>query len=280
MKRRAFLRIIALLMVAGHMGCRNTDATQSLTAKDPATDRETKEGEWIQLFNGRDIQDWIVKLNHHALGDNYGNTFRVEDGLLKVRYDQYGEFGDRFGHLYYKQPFSHYRLAVEYRFAGSLQRGAPGYAVMNSGVMLHAQDPKTILVDQNWPISIEFQFLAGLPDGKPRATGCVCTPGTHVVYNGKLTEAHIIQSSADTYQPGEWVRAEAIVHGNESIVHLINGKKVLEYGQPQIGGGVVAGYDPKMFQVGKMLGEGFIALQSEGQPVDFRKVELKVLRPE
>jgi hypothetical protein len=162
---------------------------------------------------------------------------------------------------------------------GELHQGAPGYAVLNSGVMLHSQDPKTFLRDQNWPISIELQFLAGLPDGKPRATGCVCTPGTHVVYNGKLTEAHIIQSSAETYRPEEWVRAEAIVRGNESIVHIINGRKVLEYCCPQIGGGVVNGYDPGIFQVGKALCEGFIALQSEGQPVDFRKVELKVLKP-
>ena len=137
-----------------------------------------------------------------------------------------------------------------------------------------------ILRDQNWPISIELQFLAGLPDGRARATGNVCTPGTHVYYKGQLTEAHIIQSSAKTYKPDEWVRAEAIVHGNGSIVHFINGEKVLEYSRPQIGGGVVAGYDPNMFQEGKALSQGFIALQSEGQPIDFRKVELKVLKPD
>ena len=271
-------RTVGLLLLTCALGCRHPEAAPTSCAA--AAGKPAQEGEWIQLFNGRDIKDWIVKLNHHALNENYGNTFRVEDGLLKVRYDQYGEFGDRFGHLFYKQPFSHYRLAVEYRFVGNLQRGAPDYAVLNSGVMLHSQDPKTILLDQNWPISIEFQFLAGLPDGKPRATGCVCTPGTHVVYNGKLTEAHIIQSSADTYPPGEWVRAEAIVHGNESIVHIVNGRKVLEYTHPQVGGGVASGYDPAMFQEGRALSEGFIALQSEGQPVDFRKVEIKVLKPE
>jgi len=267
-------KIAGLLTLASMLGCRHPDASKKTCA--PAG----REGEWIQLFNGKDLDDWIVKLNHHALNENYGDTFRVEDGLLKVRYDQYGEFGDRFGHLYYKRPFSHYRLAVEYRFVGSLQRGAPGYAVLNSGVMFHAQDPRTILLDQNWPIAVELQFLAGLPDGKPRPTGCVCTPGTHVVHNGKLTEAHILQSSADTYRPEEWVRAEVIVRGSGRIVHIVNGKAVLEYAQPQIGGGVVAGYDPTMFQVGKLLSEGFIGLQSEGQPVDFRKVELKMLEPE
>ena len=275
MNRVQFLNGVVLLLLMSASGCRHTDATRNR-----AVGKDAKEGEWVQLFNGKDLNDWIVKINHHALNENYGNTFRVEDGLIKVRYDHYGDFGDRFGHLYYKQPFSHYHLAVEYRFVGTLQRGAPGYAVMNSGVMFHAQDPRTILLDQNWPIALELQFLAGLPDGKPRPTCCVCTPGTHVVYKGKLTEAHIIQSSADTYQPEEWVRAAVIVHGSASSVHLVNGKKVLEYAQPQIGGGVVAGYDPKMFQAGKLLSEGYIGLQSEGQPVDFRKVELKVLKPE
>ena len=145
--------------------------------------------------------------------------------------------------------------------------------------MLHAQDPKTILRDQNWPIAVELQFLAGLPDGRPRATGNVCTPGTHVVFNGRLTEAHVIESSAGTYEPGEWVRAEAIVRGNRSIVHVINGRKVLEYSKPQIGGGIVAGHNPDLFVEGKALNEGFIGLQSEGQPIDFRRVALKVLTP-
>jgi hypothetical protein len=230
--------------------------TPDASSQTAVKDSDPTEGEWIQLFNGKDINDWIVKLNRHEINDNYRDTFRVEDGLLKVRYDQYEDFGDRFGHLYYKQPFSHYHLAVEYRFVGKLHRGAPGYAVLNSGVMLHSQDPNTILRDQNWPISIELQFLAGLPDGKARATGNVCTPGTHVFHNGKLTQAHIIQSSAQTYKPEQWVRAEAIVRGNDSIVHLINGEKVLEYSRPQIGGGVVAGYDPHMFQAGKALSEG------------------------
>ena len=239
-----------------------------------------EDGEWIQLFNGKDIKDWIVKLNRHELNDNYGETFRVEDGIIKVRYDKYDDFGGRFGHLYYKKPFSHYHLVVEYRFVGEMCRGTPSYARLNSGVMFHAQDPKTILRDQNWPIALELQFLAGLPNGKPRATGNVCTPGTHVYYKGKLSKAHIIKSSAKTYKPEEWVRAEVIVRGHDRITHIIDGKEVLEYARPEIGGGVVAGYDPKMFEEGKALSEGFIGLQAEGQPVDFRKVELKVLKPE
>lgn len=273
----ACIAVLLSLHVNGLYG--QGEPSPETSSPPPVKNSDPSQGEWIQLFNGKDINDWIVKLHRHEINDNYRDTFRVEDGLLKVRYDQYEDFGDRFGHLYYKQAFSHYHLAVEYRFVGKLHRGAPGYAVLNSGVMLHSQDPNTILRDQNWPISIELQFLAGLPNGRARATGNVCTPGTHVFYDGKLTQAHIIQSSAKTYKPEAWVRAEAIVRGNDSIVHLINGEKVLEYSRPQIGGGVVAGYDPNMFQEGKALIKGFIALQSEGQPIDFRKVELKVLEP-
>jgi hypothetical protein len=273
--RRAFVLMAAVVVL--HAG---TACSQGGQAPAPPSKAAAGAGEWIPLFNGKDMKDWIVKLNHHEIGDNYRDTFRVEDGILKVRYDKYDDFGERFGHLYYKKPFSHYHLAVEYRFVGKLHRGAPGYAVLNSGVMFHAQDPKTILKDQNWPIALELQFLAGLPNGKPRATGNVCTPGTHVVHKGKLSTAHILRSSAKTYKPEEWVRAEVIVRGSERIVHIVDGKEVLEYSQPRIGGGVVAGYDPKMFQEGKILSEGFIGLQAEGQPVDFRKVELRVLKPD
>ncbi len=263
--------VAALLVMSAWAGCRQMAA---------GTAPAFKPGQWVQLFNGKDLTGWVVKINHHPLGENYGETYRVEDGLIKVCYDRYSDFGERFGHLYFDRPFSHYHLAVEYRFVGSLHPGAPKYADLNSGVMFHAQDPRSILLDQNWPIALELQFLAGLPDGKPRPTGNVCTPGTHVVHNGKLTEAHIIQSSAGTYPPGEWVRAEVIVRGSGRIVHVVNGQPVLEYERPQIGGGVVSGYDPQLFQVGTLLGAGYIGLQSEGQPVEFRKVELKVLESE
>lgn len=230
--------------------------------------------EWISLFNGKDINDWIVKIHHHETGDNYGNTFRVEDGMIKVRYDQYDSFNNRYGHLYFKQPFSYYHLVVEYRFTGIWRKDAPSYTIKNSGVMLHAQDPRTILKEQDWPISVEMQFLAGLGDGKPRPTGNMCSPGTDVEYQGRIDPRHCINSSSATYEGEQWVRAEAIVLGDSLITHIINGDTVLQYTHPQIGGGVVNNYDPKIKIDGKLLSSGFIALQSEGQEIDFRKVEL------
>jgi hypothetical protein len=233
--------------------------------------------EWIKLFNGKDISDWFVKIQHHNVGENFGNTFRVEDGIIKVRYNQYGEFNDQFGHLYYKIPFSYYHLKLEYRFVGALQQGAPSYTLRNSGVMFHSQDPRTMPKEQDWPISVEFQFLGGLGDGKPRPTGNMCSPGTQIVYKGQLDERHCIDSSSKTYDGDQWVKAELIVLGDSCITHVINGDTVMRYSKPQIGGGVVNRFDPAMKQDGKMLRSGFIALQSEGQPVDFRNIELKDL---
>ena len=230
--------------------------------------------EWTSLFNGKDINDWIVKIHHHETGDNYGNTFRVEDGIIKVRYDQYDKFDDRFGHLYYKRPFSYYHLRFEYRFTGEWRKDAPEYTNLNSGVMFHSQDPRTMPKEQDWPISIEFQLLGGLVADQSRPTGNMCSPGTNVVFQGKIDPRHCIESTSKTYYGDSWITGEIIVLGDSLITHIINGDTVLQYTKPQIGGGVANGYDPAIKIDGKLLKEGFIALQSEGQPVDFRKIEI------
>lgn len=169
---------------------------------------EARNGGWVDLFNGKDINDWMVKIHHHEEGVNFGNTFRVENGVIQVRYDEYGDFNDQFGHLYYKTPYSHYHLKLDYRFVGELQKGAPSYTLRNSGVMFHSQDPRTMLKEQDWPISVEMQFLGGLGDGKPRPTGNMCSPGTDVVYQGEKSRFHCINSSSDTYDGDQWVHAE------------------------------------------------------------------------
>jgi len=236
-----------------------------------------KKSDWKPLFNGKDINDWFVKIHHHKVGENFGNTFRVEDGIIKIRYDKYGDFNDQFGHLYYKTPFSYYHLKFEYRFAGELQKGAPEYTLLNSGVMFHSQDPRTMLKEQDWPISVEMQLLAGLGDGQPRPTGNMCSPGTNVVYQGKIAASHCLNSTSKTYPADQWVRGELIVLGDSLIQHIIEGDTVLAYSKPQIGGGTANGYDPKIKIDGKLLSSGFIALQSEGQPVDFRNIQIKDL---
>ncbi|MFS4417468.1 DUF1080 domain-containing protein [Maribacter sp. 2307ULW6-5] len=238
-----------------------------------------KQGEWIPLFNGKDLTNWTAKIHHYEAGDNHGDTFRVQDSIIKVRYDQYtGDFNDRFGHLYYNTPYAYYHLVVEYRFVGDLHPGAPSYTLKNSGIMFHSQDPRTMPKEQDWPISVEMQFLAGIEKGKERPTGNMCSPGTDVVYQGKVDPRHCIGSSSKTYYGDQWVRAEAIVLGDSLITHIINGETVLQYSKPQVGGGVANRYDPKHKVDGTPLKEGFIALQSEGQPIDFRTVKLRNLK--
>jgi len=234
---------------------------------------------WESMFNGNDIDNWTTKIHHYDVGDNHGDTFRVEDEIIKVRYDQYdGDFDDRFGHLYYNEPYSYFHLSLEYRFVGKLHPGAPSFTVKNSGVMFHSQDPKTMPREQNWPISVEMQFLAGLEKGKARPTGNMCSPGTEVVYKGKIDPRHCINSSSETYFGTKWVKAELIVLGDSLVTHIVNGKEVLQYTKPQIGGGVVDRYDPKIKKDGQLLTSGFIALQSEGQPIDFRNIKIRNLK--
>ena len=229
--------------------------------------------DWIQLFNGKDLDGWTPKIAGHELGDNYGNTFRVRDGLLAVSYDQYTSFDDRFGHLFYRGTYSHYRIAVEYRFVGEQARGGPAWALRNSGIMVHGQRPETIRKDQDFPISIEVQLLGGAGTGE-RSTANLCTPGTNVVINGALFTTHCLNSRSKTYHGEQWVRVEAEVLGSGGITHFVNGEPVLSYEGAQIGGGNVTNHDPAVKKDGTLLTEGSISLQSESHPVEFRKVEL------
>ena len=178
-------------------------------AQTPVANPDANKEDWIVLFNGTDLKGWVPKIAKHDLGENFGNTFRVEDGLLKVRYDKYKSFDGQFGHLFWKDPYSYYKLVVEYRFVGQQAPGNPGaWALRNSGAMLHSPDPRTMPRDQNFPISIEAQFLGGNSDGKPRSTANMCSPGTEIVFQGKLYPDHCLNSSSPTFDGEQWVRVE------------------------------------------------------------------------
>ena len=244
----------------------------------PDSDYDPDQEEWISLFNGVDLNDWNVKIRGFELNDNYANTFRVEDSLLKVRYDQgYDTFSEQFGHIFHKESFSHYRLRVEYRFVGEQANEGPGWAIRNSGLMVHGQPAESMALDQDFPISIEVQLLGGTGDGS-RTTANLCTPGTHVILEDTLLTRHCINSQSQTYHGDQWVEVEVLVLGDSLIRHLVNGDPVLEYSKPQVGGGVVNQFNSEAKQDGKLLTEGTISLQSESHPIDFRKVELLHLK--
>lgn len=229
--------------------------------------------EWIQMFNGKDLKEWAVKIAGYDLNDNFGDTFRVENGLLKVAYDKYDQYNNRFGHMFYRRKFSHYIVAAEYRFVGEQVAGGPSWALRNSGIMIHCQAPETMRKEQDFPISIEVQLLGGSGSGE-RSTANLCTPGTNIVMDGKLVTQHCINSTSKTFHGEQWVRVEAEVHGDGMITHRVNGEPVLTYEKAQIGGGAVNRYDEKVKQDGLLLKEGYISLQSESHPIEFRKVEL------
>lgn len=238
-------------------------------ATTPGDWRSAPAADWVPIFDGKTLDGWIVKLAHHAAGDNYGDTFRVQDGAIRVMYDKYGNFGARFGHLFYDRKLSHYVLSLEYRFFGAQMAGGPSYAKLNSGVMVHSQDPRSILKDQDWPISVEAQFLAG-----GRRTMNVCTPGTEIFMKRAMVKAHCTDSTSRIHADGDWVKVEVEVLGGERVRHYADGELVLEYEAPTIGGGVATGFDPAVKVDGKRLTEGFIGLQAESQPVEFRDIRL------
>ena len=262
MKRHATALLLALLVVPA----------LSLAGETASSGPDQKE--WIPLFDGKSLDGWVPKISGYEVGENFGDTFRVENGVLRVAYDRYETFGNRFGHLFFKTPFSHYVIAVEYRFTGEQTKGGPDWAFRNSGIMIHGQAVETMRKDQDFPICIEVQLLGGRGDGKPRSTANLCTPGTNVVMNGKLETAHCVSSTSKTYDGDQWVRVEVEVHGDGAVTHKVNGEAVLTYEKPQIGGGNVAGFDPAAKKDGRLLSSGSISLQSESHPVEFRKVEL------
>tara|TARA_Y100000385_G_scaffold281681_1_gene334899 strand:+ start:2331 stop:3110 length:780 start_codon:yes stop_codon:yes gene_type:complete len=230
---------------------------------------ESKPGEdekWIQLFNGKNLDGWTPKFKGHDAGVNYKSTFVVENGMLRVKYDKYEKWDGVFGHLFYKSEFSHYILRCEYRFIGDQLKGGPGWATRNNGFMVHGQSLATMGKNQSFPTSIEVQLLGGTPNGKEkRSTMNLCTPGTHVVLDDKLDKRHCISSNGPTFYGEQWVSVEIEVRGSELIKHKVNGKVVMQYKAPQLNDGT-------------LLEKGTISIQAETHPIDFRKIEVKVLK--
>ena len=223
------------------------------------------EAEWQPLFNGEDIEDWTIKIRGYEVGDNYANTFRVEDGLIKIRYDRYDDkFEEKFGHIFHKETFSTYLLGAEYRFVGEQLPDGPGWAYRNSGLMLHGQEPETMEIDQDFPNSIEVQLLGGSGQGD-RTTANICTPGTQFVKDGEVVTTHCMNSDSRTYHGDQWVRVDVLVIRDSLMVHYVNGEEVLRYEQPQLDNGT-------------LLSEGTISLQSESHPTDYRTVEIVDLK--
>jgi hypothetical protein len=233
--------------------------------------QDSSENLWIPLFNGKDLSNWDIKILGHPLNENYMNIFSVKDGILRVSYDGLDSFRGEFGHLFTRQQFSHYKLRIEYRFTGDQCPGGPEWGMRNSGAMLHAQSAESMGLNQDFPVSVEAQFLGGLGEGE-RTTANVCTPGTDIDFNGQRVEGHCTNSTSKTYNGDQWVLVEMIVLGDSIAHHIIDGDTVLTYTRIRIGPDM----KPAGFSVpdGTPLTKGHIALQAESHNVEFRRVEL------
>ena len=248
---------------------------------------ETNKEEWISLFNGKDLSGWDIKIAYNNINENFKNTFQVKDSMIRIVYNQYQNFDDKYGHMYYKTPYSYYKLKFDYRFVGDQTPGGENWNVRNSGVMFHSQSARSNAFEQHFPVSLEIQLLGGLGVNE-RTTANLCTPGTAVYFKDKLDFTHCISSESKTYHGDHWVHVEAIILGNESIVHIVENDTVLKYTRPEIDKNFLSkeyqGNDWDNFGVtnkeiwldkaGKSIGEGYIALQAESHPVDFKNIEL------
>jgi len=230
-------------------------------------------GNWISLFNGKNLDGWTVKISGHDLDDNYGNTFRVKDGVLQVSYDHYGPFGTQFGSIFTQRTFSNYWLHLEYRIVGKAAPGSPEFSSGNSGVEFHSQAPETMTKEQYSPIALEMNLLGG---GRihSRITGDFCKNGTRVVVNGKPLENQCGSTSTVGIRGNTWATVEAEVHGGDSIKLYVNGTPVSEATKVELDETDERAAHKLAQGASKKLSEGRISLQSEGQPVEFRRIEI------
>lgn len=223
----------------------------------------TQAQQWIPLFNGNDLGDWTPKFAKFPVGENLHRIFRVEDGILKVSYADSTDFDGEFGHLFYKTPYSHYRLRAEFRFTGEQLAGSPEWAYRNNGLMLHCQAPETMSINQEFPNSIETQFWGNNPEKSAELSGRhmanVYTPGSKIFINN--AEVNNQDSASPMFSGLDWTTVEVEVRGGEEVVNFVNGKEVLRYQTPQL-------------DDGSPLGSGYIAIQAETHPTEFRKIEL------
>ena len=260
------LKIIPLILLL--IACSHTKQEQG--------NQISQEPQWIQLFDGESLNGWTPKFVGHEAGVNYKNTFRVTDSLLTADYSDYDTFQNEFGHLVHDSIFVDYRLRAEYRFVGDQPPGGEPWAFANNGLMLHCQPAQTMAVDQEFPLSIEYQLHGG-NGTEERTTANLCTPGCHVYIADTLTTTHCISSSSKTYPKGEWVVAEAIVYHDSLIYHIMDSDTVLTYRRPVVGG-ELKGLDSNRYPARARMSSGRIAIQAESHGIAFRKIEVLPLK--
>lgn len=247
---------------------------------------------WQPMFNGKDFTGWDIHIAGHELNDNYKNTFQIEGNQVRIKYDEYEQFDEKYGHMYYEKPMEYYKFRFDYRFTGEQTKGGATWNVRNSGIMFHSQSAASLGKEQHFPVSVELQLLGGLGDNKDRTTANICTPGTYFEIDGKPIKDHCYSSSSKTYHGDQWVNVEAIILGDSLLIHIVEGDTVMVYEHPRLDEFYISPNnnplnwetahvgDAENFiqQKDKLLTGGYIALQAESHPIDFKNVELLNLK--
>ncbi len=201
----------------------------------------------VSLFNGSDLQGWHTDIPAADGRPTIEPTFVVQDGLLI-------SLGSPQGHLITDKEYSNYRLDVEYRWMDE-----PG----NCGVLVHASTPRCLY--KMFPASIEVQMHRG----NAGDFWCICedVKVENMVQRRGLREkwgttegaARRIKNLTDDSEnpPGQWNHMRIECRG-DCIDVWVNGDLVNQGFECTASG-------------------GRIALQAEGAPAAFRRLDLTPL---
>jgi hypothetical protein len=187
MKNKTFRLVVLLVIIS-------LATPVVLMAGDRKKDKNKKDGQSIQLFNGKDLNNWVFKLKDPYVDP--ATVFKVHDGIIQIS-------GNPFGYMRTKETYSDYKLHVEWRWPSE---------PTNSGVFIHAQPPDSI-----WLRCVECQLKAG------DSGDFVCMNGADMTERTDKTKPFVKKLAASSEKPaGEWNTMEVICKSN-SIEVRVNG---------------------------------------------------------
>lgn len=222
---------------------------------------------WVKIFNGQDLTGWSPLIHKSAYKQDPYNTFRADpvNHVIKVTYEDYPNgFEDRCGLLYYDKLLTNYRVRVTYRFLEPQAPGPVSWGKNNTGLMIFGIDPAKVTGDPEFPPLIEIQLLGANSTGG-NTTPNMCVPGGMTM---KKSTAECGNNHTGVAPPpaAEWVTVEA-------EVHVKGDTKVFQY--PNKTTPVITMSGP-VYQ-GKDVVNGYLSLQSESQPLEYKDIELMEL---
>lgn len=182
-------RFLVLLAITILVPC-----TLMAQGKGKAKAPKGKKSETIQLFNGKDLENWAFHLKDQSVDP--ATVFTVQNGVINIK-------GDPFGYMRTKDSYSDYKLNVEWRW--------PTEAT-NSGVFVHGQQPDAI-----WLKCVECQLQAG------NAGDFVCMNGAEMDERKDKSKIVVKKTGKPAEKPqGEWNKMEVVCKGN-TIEVTVNG---------------------------------------------------------